>query len=38
LWRTAENKIDDVQKDMMPIIRRVEQTMNRDLKNTYRSG
>jgi len=38
MWRTAEDKIDDVQKDMMPIIRRVEQTMNRDLKNTYRSG
>jgi len=38
MWRTAEDKINDVQKDMMPIIRRVEQTMNRDLKNTYRSG
>ena len=38
MWRTAENEIDEIQKDMMPIIRRVEQIMNRDLKNTYRSG
>ena len=37
MWRTAENEIDEIQKDMMPIIRRVEQIMNRDLKNTYRS-
>jgi hypothetical protein len=37
MWRTAEDKLDDVQKDMMPIIRRVEQIMNRDLANTYRS-
>jgi hypothetical protein len=38
MWRTAEDRLDDIQNDMMPIIRRVEQTMNRDLKNTYRSG
>ena len=38
MWRTAEDKLDDVEKDMMPIIRRVEQIMNRDLKNNYRSG
>jgi hypothetical protein len=37
MWRTAEKEIDDVQNDMMPIIRRVEQIMNRDLANTYRS-
>jgi len=38
MWRTAEDKIDDVQKDMRPIIERVEKIMNKDLKNTYRSG
>jgi hypothetical protein len=38
MWATAEKQIDDVQRDMMPIIKRVEQIMNRDLKNTYRSG
>jgi len=38
MWRTAEDKIDDVQKDMKPIIERVEKIMNKDLKNTYRSG
>jgi hypothetical protein len=38
MWRTAEDRLDDVEKDMMPIIRRVEQIMNRDLKNNYRSG
>ena len=37
MWRTADDQIDEIQKDMMPIIRRVEQIMNRDLKNTYRS-
>jgi len=37
MWRTAEDRLQDVQNDMMPIIRRVEQIMNRDLKNTYRS-
>ena len=38
MWRTAEDKIDDVQKDMRPIIERVERIMNKDLANTYRSG
>ena len=38
MWSTAEKQIDDVQREMMPIIKRVEQIMNRDLKNTYRSG
>jgi hypothetical protein len=38
MWRTAEDKLDDVQKDMMPIIQRVERIMNKDLANTYRSG
>jgi hypothetical protein len=38
MWRTAENQIDDIQKDMMPIIKRVERIMNKDLANTYRSG
>jgi hypothetical protein len=38
MWRTAEDRLEDVQQDMMPIIRRVEQIMNRNLKNTYRSG
>jgi hypothetical protein len=37
MWRTADDKLDDVQKDMMPIIHRVERIMNRDLANTYRS-
>ena len=38
MWATADKQIDDIQRDMMPIIKRVEQIMNRDLKNTYRSG
>ena len=38
MWRTAEDQLDNIQQDMMPIIRRVEQIMNRDLKNNYRSG
>jgi hypothetical protein len=38
MWRTAEDKLDDVQKDMKPIIERVERIMNKDLANTYRSG
>jgi len=38
MWRTAEDKIDDVQKDMKPIIERVERIMNKNLANTYRSG
>ena len=38
MWRTAEDKIQDVQKEMDPIIKRVERIMNRDLANTYRSG
>jgi len=37
MWRTAEDQINNLQQDMMPIIRRVEQIMNRDMKNTYRS-
>jgi hypothetical protein len=37
MWRTAENEIDDIQKDMKPIIDRVEKIMNRDLTNSYRS-
>jgi len=37
MWRTTEGKIDNIQRDMMPIIRRVEQIMDRDLANTYRS-
>lgn len=38
MWRTAENQIDDIQRDMKPIIARVEKIMNRNLANTYRSG
>ena len=38
MWRTAEDKLYDVQKDMKPIIERVERIMNKDLANTYRSG
>jgi len=38
MWRTAEDRLDDVQKDMKPIIDRVEKIMNRNLANTYRSG
>ena len=38
MWKTAEDRIDDVQKDMEPIIKRVERIMNKDLANNYRSG
>ena len=38
MWREAEDKINDIQREMEPIIKRVEQAMNRDLKNTYRSA
>ena len=38
MWATAEDKIQDVQREMDPIIKRVERIMNRDLANTYRSG
>ena len=38
MWREAEDKIGDIQREMEPIIKRVEQAMNRDLKNTYRSA
>ena len=38
MWRTAEDRLQDVQNDMRPIIERVEKIMNRELKNTYRSG
>ena len=38
MWATAEDKIQDVQREMDPIIKRVERIMNKDLSNTYRSG
>jgi hypothetical protein len=38
MWRTAEDRLQDVQNDIKPIIERVEKIMNRELKNTYRSG
>ena len=38
MWRTAEDQLQNVQDDMKPIIERVEKVMNRNLKNTYRSG
>ena len=38
MWRTAEDRIENLQDDMKPIIARVEQIMNRNLANTYRSG
>ncbi len=38
MWRTAEGQLDEIQRNMTPIINRVEQIMNRDLKNTYRSA
>ena len=38
MWRTAEDSLQDVQNDIKPIIERVEKIMNRELKNTYRSG
>ena len=38
MWRTAEGRLDKIQRNMMPVIRRVEDIMNRDLKNTYRSA
>jgi len=38
MWRTAESQLDEIQRNMTPIINRVEQIMNRDLKNTYRSA
>ena len=38
MWREAENMVGDIQREMEPIIKRVEDAMNRDLKNTYRSA
>jgi hypothetical protein len=38
MWRTAEGQLDEIQRNMTPIIERVEKAMNRDLANTYRSG
>jgi hypothetical protein len=38
MWRTAEGQLDEIQRNMIPVIRRVEDIMNRDLKNTYRSA
>jgi len=38
MWRTAEDQLQNIQDDMKPIIERVEKIMNKDLKNTYRSG
>ena len=38
MWATADDKIQDVQREMDPIIKRVERIMNKDLSNTYRSG
>jgi hypothetical protein len=38
MWATAEGQLDELQRNMMPIIKRVEDIMNRDLKNTYRTG
>jgi hypothetical protein len=38
MWATAEGQLDELQRNMMPIIDRVEDIMNRDLKNTYRTG
>jgi hypothetical protein len=38
MWRTAEGQIDEIQRNMMPIIKQVEKAMNRDLANNYRSG
>ena len=38
MWPQAENMVGDIQRQMEPIIKRVEDAMNRDLKNTYRSA
>lgn len=38
MWATAEGQLDEIQRNMMPIINRVEDIMNRELKNTYRSA
>jgi hypothetical protein len=38
MWATAEGQLDEIQRNMTPIINRVEQIMNRDLSNTYKSG
>jgi hypothetical protein len=38
MWRTAEGQLNEIQRNMTPIIERVEKAMNRDLANTYRSG
>ena len=38
MWPQAENMVGDIQREMEPIIKRVEDAMNRDLKNTYRSA
>jgi hypothetical protein len=38
MWATAEGQLDEIQRNMTPIINRVERIMNRDLSNTYKSG
>jgi len=38
MWRTAEGQLDEIQRNITPIIERVEKAMNRDLANNYRSG
>ena len=38
MWRTAEDRLQELQNDIKPIIERVEKIMNKDLANTYRSG
>lgn len=38
MWPTADNMVPEIQRNMEPIIKRVEDIMNRDLANTYRSA
>lgn len=38
MWREADNMVPEIQRNMEPIIKRVEDIMNRDLANTYRSA
>lgn len=38
MWREADNMVPEIQRQMEPIIKRVEDAMNVELKNTYRSA
>jgi len=37
-WRDVDDMVKEANKNLKPIIKRVEDALNRNLKNTYRSG